>query len=384
MGVTTPGAKRSHGEWTEEGVMQGRTTMRSAVGTAAVVLAAFVGAVGLTNAQPAISPAFATVTVDGNPVASGMAASVLFDGTTFHMWYRSSAAPGLGVISHATSVDGVAYTTTGALTLSPDPFLGGTAPQLYYENASMIGGAAKLIHWTYYGGAGTFPAYDYNNSVSDVGATLGNLAITHQGPLGGGTIGQTAGSFGIVNGNWYGQCGNTGQDVCRSPYSDGNPPTVAPSIYPAVLLAGPLFTSLGISGGYINNHGDVIAGATGLDLFITVRTDSSGTRHDQQVYWAGSADDGLTWSAPSALFAAAPTLDGGSFGGNFAHPEAIWTGAQYFLYVSSQDLAGAYILAVAASPAPEPPRNVPVLSWIGLAGLAALLAALGLLAVRRA
>ena len=153
------------------------------------------------------------------------------------------------------------------------------------------------------------------------------------------------------------------------------------SIYPSVLDASALFSGLGIATGYINNHCDVIAGQTGLDMFLTLRTDSSGARFDEQVYWAGSSDGGATWSAPVALLTS-PTLDGGAFGGNFAHPEALWTGARYFLYVSAQNASEDYVLALAVSGG-TPLVEIPALSLAGIAALVLALAALGFMVLRR-
>jgi len=353
-------------------------------------------AAGIATAAPVIPNSFVPVTVDGSPTAfatsaaQGAAFNVLYDGGVYHLWYRSDAAAlAIGELRHATSSDGIAFTTQGgAFSFSSNPFATGTPPALYYEAVSKVGSEFKLVHWTYTGGAGTYPAYDYNNSVSSAGSSAGNTVVTHQGALGGGSIGQTAGAFGIVGGNWYGQCGNTGQEICRGAYTDGSPPSVPPSIYPSALNASSLFTGLGIPTGYINNHGDINTGLSGLDVAFTVRSDqSSGARFNKQVYYANSTDNGATWGPVSGLIAGTPLLNGGPFGaGNFAHPELVLgANSLYKLYVSAQDAQGNFVIAVAGNTlvAVNETRPVPTTGGGLLAALAALLAGTALWSWRR-
>jgi hypothetical protein len=368
-----------------------RITLRRTATAIGVALAS-----AISSAAPTIPNTFVPVLVDGSATAfataaaQGMAFNVLYDGGVYHLWYRTDAAAlSIGEMRHATSTDGINFATAGgAFSFATNPFTAGTAPALYYEAVSKVGSDFKLVHWTYNTGAGAYPAYDYNNSVSTAGASAANTVVTHQGALGGGSIGQTAGAFGIVGGNWYGQCGTTGQEICRSPYTDGTPPTVAASIYPSALNASSLFTSLGIAGGYINNHGDVNTGATGLDVAFTVRTDqSSGARFNKQVYYANSLDNGASWSAVTPLITGTPLLNGGAFGaGNFAHPELVLGAAGFYkLYVSAQDAQGNFVIAVAGnSPvAVAPATPVPATDTGLLAALAGMLLGAGLWMRRR-
>ncbi len=343
----------------------------------AVAAAALALAATPATAQPAIGPQFGAVQVDGSATGwsyPGANVSVEFDGVAYHMWYRTSIGT-IDGLNHAISADGVHFTRSGALAFASNPFPTGTPPFLYYENTALVGGSWKLLHWTYNGGDGTYPAYNYNVRVSDVGADPSTLAVTHQGPVSGGTIGQTAGSFGIVGGSWYGQCGSKGQDLCRAAYTDGTPPSVSPSIYPPVWLGQSFFTGIGITDGYLNNYGKVVAGPAGLEMFFTVRQDQSGARYNQQVYWSGSSDGGATWSAPVALLTS-PTLEGAPFAANFAHPVAVYVGSQALLYLSSQRSDGSWVTAV------SPPSGIaigaiPLLSTAGLAVLGVLVAAAG-------
>lgn len=346
----------------------------------------------VASAAPAIPNTFVTVLIDGSTtISQGMAFNVIYEGGTYHLWYRNDGGTlSIAQLRHATSTDGINFTTVGgAFSFASNPFATGTAPDIYYEAVSKVGTDYKLIHWTYNGGAGNYPAYDYNNSVSNIGASVANTSVTHQGALGGGTIGQTAGAFGIVGGNWYGQCGGTGQELCRSPYTDGAPPTVAASIYPSVLNASSLFTNLGIANGYINNHGDINTGTSGLDVAFTVRADqSSGARFNKQVYYANSTNNGASWSTITPLIAGTPLLNGVAFTAtsNFAHPELV-LGASglYKLYVSAQDAQGNYVIAVAGnSPAAAAPAApVPTIGSGPLAALVAMLLGAGFWMRRR-
>lgn len=366
------------------------TYLRRTVTAVGVALAS-----AMTLAAPTIPNTFVPVLVDGSATAfataaaQGMAFNVLYDGGVYHLWYRNDAtALAISELRHATSTDGINFTTVGgAFSFASNPFATGTPPALYYDAVSKVGTNFKLVHWTYTGGAGTYPAYDYNNSVSNAGASAANTVVTHQGALGGGSIGQTAGAFGIVGGNWYGQCGNAGQEICRGAYTDGTPPSVPASIYPSALNASSLFTSLGIPGGYINNHGDINVGANGLDVTFTVRTDSSGARFNKQVYYANSTDNGASWSAITPLISGTPLLNNAPFGaGNFAHPELVLGAAGlYKLYVSAVDAQGNFVIAVAGNRpvAIAPATPVPSTNGGVLAALAVMLLGAGLWMRRR-
>ncbi|MEO2004376.1 MAG: hypothetical protein ABGY41_09770, partial [Candidatus Poribacteria bacterium] len=66
----------------------------------------FALAAGVATAQ---APDFVKYT--GNPVLDGWGPSVLFDGTTYHMWYSLSTAQ----FGYATSTDGLGWTENGAV-----------------------------------------------------------------------------------------------------------------------------------------------------------------------------------------------------------------------------------------------------------------------------
>jgi len=343
-------------------------------------------------APPVVSSAFQPVLIDGSvaPASSGEAFNVIVAGGVFHLWYRTGGTFTISDLRHATSTNGVDFTTdTGSFSFATNPFTTGTPPFLYYDAVSVVGGTYRIIHWTGNGDEGTYPDYNSNSSVSDVGATPSNSVLTHQGainPIPGGTQGQTIGTFGIESGQWIGACGATAQQVCSVAYTDGSPPSVPATIYPAALDASGLFTSLGIPTGYINNHGDARSAGVGLEIAFTLRADPAGTRFDQQVYFSESSNGGASWSAPVGLLTGPPTLGPGfgNPGGNFAHPELLRLPGGNVLYVSTQDASGAFIIAVSGEAiAQAQGAPVPTLDPVGLAALLAMLALLAVPALRR-
>jgi hypothetical protein len=294
------------------------------------------------------------VTVDGSTSALGTNVSVVKEGALYHMWYHNNSDTlyTIGGLHEATSTDGVHFSTVGALSFSTNPFATGTAPDLYYENVSNVGGDYKLQHWTYNGGAGTYPSYNYNISISDIGTNPDNLNVTHEGAVSGGTIGQTAGPFGIVGSYIYMQ-GGDGRQMMRGLYDAS---TNSVTDLTVVSDENALFILLGMPNGYLNNHASVTAGSGQLDFFFTLRVDQGGARANEQVYHVYSTDNGATWSAPTGVFDL-PTVNGSSPGGNFAHAQGVFDSANndYRLYLSTRDSSGNYVIAMAEeSQIPEP------------------------------
>lgn len=311
--------------------------------------------------------AFTTVNVDGNTnFSGGQAVSVVQQGGTYHMWFRNSNYPDpafgtIGDMTYATSTDGVSFSSVGNASFSNNPFPTGTAPALYYENVSVVGGDFIVQHFTYNGGAGDYAAYNYNLSTSNAGS-IPSTSMVHQGtisPQGNGVGGNVSSTFGIVGGNLYTSPG--ARTLTRGAYVSNG---IASQTQVADFQT--LFDNLGISNGYINNHSDVVdigdGSGTNLGFYFTVR-ENSGARLDEQVYFSESTDGGATWSAATGTLTA-PTLDGGAFGGNFAHADVIGLeDGSYGLYVGSQDAGGGYIIATTV---PEPGS----IALLGLGGLA--------------
>jgi len=341
---------------------------------------------------------YRTLTVDGirmgdaldGATGASLAPAITFVGTglgsgTFHMWYHKSftftadahhflIAP-ITDIYHATSQDGLTFTTTGHLQFSMDPFTGPTPyafsatvyPPLIYQKIVQVNGGYTLLTWTDYDGSNTeqfFGGYDYNISASDIGLDPNNLTITHRGaigPIGGGIAGQSAGPWGLLGGKIYFE--NNG-NLGRADYTDhglltfpktGNPFADSPFNITGDNLTQPiqtaqLITSLGFgycTGAmpvYPENHASVIDGGNGSYYFYYTLTNcNSGFPENKEIYVSTSHDGGVTWSAPVPGFpsgGSTVTVDGGATGGNFADPEAVLVGTQQFLYFNTIDLNG--------------------------------------------
>ena len=375
--------------------------------------AAFVALLGLAVASadaapPAFSNAFVSVKLDGvrlgddtNPSALAAIVSVVYDPNTrlFHLWVDAAATNTLGGIRHATSTDGVNFTSTGSLTYASPPNFatyGATGePQVEFPRVARLGATWKLLMWTENFPGGSTGAYNYNESVNDLGAALGTLAVAHQGPVyptnGLGTFGQTTGPWGIVSGSLYVQDDRVG-GLSRWTYADATPPSVAPP--PTAqkdLITGTGFVYFLTNPGnplgvYVHNVARVLDQGDGtLGVTYALRY-PSGARVDKQIYYAESSDGGLSWSAPAKIFAngALVTVDGAPNTFEFSHPEVALVGTQRILYFSTHAADGHLVVATSAPQAALGLAGVPALAPAALAAATLALAGVGFLLARRA
>ena len=305
---------------------------------ATVLAIGFATQMNLGAVTPAFPTAYQTLTVDGIKMgdaldgASGgsLTPTITFVGTglgngTFHMWYRKSfnidmagdlVAP-ITDIFHATSTNGLNFTTTGHLSFAVDPFTGNPPfafgankyPPLYFQKIVFVNNKYTILTWTYFDGTAAqtvFGDYSYNISASDIGADPNNLVVTHRGAIGpipGGTGGQSAGPWGLVNGKLYFE--NNGF-LGRADYVDnGNtafPKTTftGPWEITVANLTDPLHTihALGLTycldpgtgtKVYPRNHASVIDnGDSTQGLFFTLRNCADDSRFDKEVIQPGN------------------------------------------------------------------------------------------------
>src|SRR3974390_1018425 len=148
-------------------------------------------------AAPMLNPSNSLVTLDGVALGTAIATrsvypTVLFDSAskTYHMWevVADEAPPGaaptdfsplrIAGFRHATSADGLTFTSTGTLSFAGNPFgsqlFGSTygEPPWFYPKAAVWQGRYTLLMWTINGFWGAVPSlgdYNYNISVNDVG-----------------------------------------------------------------------------------------------------------------------------------------------------------------------------------------------------------------------
>jgi hypothetical protein len=385
------------------------------------IVAAIAAAVtfAASAAVPVLPAANHQITLDGTPLGSAIAIrssypTLLHEGSTatYHMWVGVTDETGntgpdfyplrIAGFRHATSSDGIAFTTTGTLAFAGNPFattLFGSAygePPWLYPKAAQWNGRYTLLMWTINGffGPPSLGDYNYNISVNDIGPAPGNLALGHFGPLGdvpgNGIFGQSAGAFGLVNGVLY---YDNNSLLGRTPVADNGPQG-----YPANASTGPWratgsnapvadplpalgYVACHLPGGntYLHNDARVIANGDGtLGFFFTLRN-CDGSRKAQQIWYMESADDGVTWSAPAGIVAGAVTIGGQSPAGGFALSDVVVVNGQRLVYFNFP-VSGGNLVVGALPAAPVPPAGnvaVPVdARWM----LAALLGALTIVA----
>jgi len=381
------------------------------------------------HASAPVGPTAVTaLTLDGSPLAvppragRSLAPTLHFDTATqtYHLWVLLADAPGESMLNmrHATAADGKAFTSAGTLTYAGTPFAGtpwGTTvgePAMIYPKFAVLYGRYKLLTWTY--NNATFPSpwgdYNYAISVDDIGTSLANTVLTHEGPIGpvgaaGSLPGQTAGAWGVVNDVLYYE---NNFFLGRAATPAELLPVTTPFAPPATVFTGPWrVTAIGAAvkdlvhtlplptpkncfdAGpptfYVHNDARVLANGDGtLGLFYAIRDCATGARVNKQLYYAESADDGLTWSDPVGIFADgnAVTVNGLLNTGNFSLADVVVVNGQRVVYFSTTDAAGNLVVA-AAPPAPKVAGAVPADAGWALVVTALLIAAAALAASRR-
>ena len=260
------------------------------------------------------------------PGGASLEYTIVYDSVSglYHLWcFKGSGGLAKMVeIEHATSPDGISFTPTGNMSYAAPPdfaSFGATGePDYQFPRAVLSGGSWKLLLWTPNAQSGNpYGSYNYNESANDLGASPGQLAVTHQGPVDGGTFGQTTGWWGLVGEDLFTQYDNAG-GIGRFPYTDGTPPVV-PALPDATQ---DLITGTGYVYGlpdpsnalavYPHNSARTIDLGDRLGTFYSIRHWSDGTRVNKQIYYVESADSGASWSAVTGLFAdgSAVTVDG--------------------------------------------------------------------------
>jgi hypothetical protein len=401
-----------------------RSTARALLVSAAILASVPAGAV--TPVGPLVN---SLITLDGTALGSQVAnrssvPTILHDSATqtYHMWVQvadETAFTSAGVVPlriasyrHATSVDGIAFTTAATLSFAGSPFAAtiyGSSfgePPWVYPKASLWSGNYTLGLWTFNDGfsgtpyPGTVGDYNYNISLNDLGASPANASPTHMGPVGAapgnGIFAQTAGHFGIVAGVMYydnnsllGRAALTDNGAVVFPATSSTGPwrvtatnaavadTLTPLGYIACHLAG--------GNSYLHNSARVIDNGDGtLGFFYTIRN-CDGSRKDSQVYYMESADGGLTWSSPVGIFAGAATIGGNALLRGFTLADVVVVNGQRVVYFNSYDAQDRLIVG-AAPPAigpRAPAKPVPVDTTGMLAAIALLLATGAAWALRR-
>lgn len=390
-----------------------RKPSRLAPARAALASAAILASTIAVATVPVGPAANQQITLDGTPLGSPIAfrssyPTIQFSGGVYHMWVQvqdegTAADLRIAGYRHATSTDGVAFTTQGTLSFAGDPFAatlyGSTfgEPPWIYPRATLSGGGATFQFWTYNTPPDVTGDYNYNLSINTI-AALGDLALAHYGPVGpiaGGIPGQTAGGWGIVGGNMYydnnsslGRAALSLSGPGPFPATAGTGPHFATATNAAVFDPLPLlgYTACQLANGdtYVHNAARVIDNGDGtLGFFFTLRN-CDGSRKDDQVYYSESSDDGVTWSSPVGIFPGGVTIGGVAVGNGFSLADVVVSGKRRVVYFNAYDDSGKLIVG-ALPPAVKvhAPQPVPASTPASLALMAFLLAAAAAIARRR-
>ena len=384
---------------------------RSRAVSAATALLGFamLAAVSASATVPAGPASNGQVRLDGVALGTAIAGRSAFPtiqsiGGTYHMWVQvqdaTTADLRIAGYRHATSLDGLAFTTAGTLSFAGNPFAAtiyGSAfgePPWIYPRATASGGGVTFQFWTYNTPPDDTGDYNYNLSVNAI-AAAGDLALTHYGPVGppaGGIPAQTAGGFGIAGGFMY---YDNNSSLGRAALA-----LSGPGAYPATAATGPYYaqgtnaavfaplTALGLVachlGGdtYVHNSARVIDNGDGtLGFFLTLRN-CDGSRRDDQVYYSESADGGTTWSTPVGIYPGGVTIGGVPVGQGFSLADVVVVNGQRIVYFSARNASGQLIVG-ALPPAPAASIPVPAGGPALLAAMAALLAAAAALSLSK-
>ena len=294
----------------------------------------------------------------------------------YHFWgftandaHWPSAASSLRAVVHATSTDGLhftsdsnlsyafgsaSYTTFGATIDPPLDFL-----RTAFDDDT---GTWKLFAWTENVGTSLVGQYDYNTSVNDLGTVASTTAVLHQGPLTGTYVGNEVGAFGFVDGTLFLREDADGNDA-QLTYTDGIPPAAGPQLGMADLYSSTpycwfLAASCGTSDpripAYVHNVGRTLRQTDGmLATYYTFRNATTYARVDKQVWFVASSDNGAIWSAPAHVFADgnALTIDGQPTAANglFGTVESVQAPNICRMYFSTKDAAGNDVMVSATT-----------------------------------
>ena len=314
---------------------------------------------------------------DLTPEGSSLRNTIVYEPLTklYHFWgfaaddqHWPSAASSLRAVVHATSSDGLhftsdsnlsysfgsaSYTTYGATVDPPLDFL-----RAAYNTDS---GTWKLFAWTENinnNGGPNVGQYNYNTSVNDLGSVAGTTAVLHQGPMTGTYVGNEVGAFGLVDGTLFlreDADGNNAQLI----YTDGIPPAAGAVLSAPDLYAGTPYCwgltcgAANPNAAYVHSVGRTLRQTDGTLATYYAFRHWDGSRADKQVWYVASTDNGATWSAPARVFADgnALTIDGQptATDGFFSSVESVQTPNICRMYFSTKDASGNYVMVSATT-----------------------------------
>ncbi len=357
---------------------------------AAIAACAFVGQ--MASAAP---PAFRTNTcplkLDGTrigsaltPGGSSLRNTIAYEASTklYHFWGFAeddqnfpSVASSLRAVVHATSADGLHFTSDSNLSYafgsaSYTSYGATIDPPLDFFRAvfDTDTGTWKLFNWTENDQVSnpSFGSYDYNTSVNDLGTQASTTSVLHQGPLLSPAAGNHVGTFGLVDGLIYLRVDTATGGNGQFAYTDGIQPATGPELNEADLYAGTPYCWFLASGcgtsdprtpAYVHNVGRTLRQTDGtLGTYYTFRDATTAARLDKQIWYIESGDNGVTWSAPAGVFAdgSAITIDGQPLdadagSANFSSIDTVQARNVCRAYFSTQDANGDFVMVSATT-----------------------------------
>lgn len=331
------------------------------------------------QAAPVVFPSSTVaVTLDGVPLGtktlgSGLRNSVArADDGSYHLWLIKNGADSvISRIIHATSVDGVAFTTQGVLQPPVNYWalacgansIPATEPIASFVRVSKVGGEWLMAVWHQNQAGQNW--YSYNTSIWRIGANPGSLAVTPIGPLPSQTCGTSTGpgrfhvgvfgvedSFiylrhvlqaGALSGSIGGNLGRYGVNLAASPpLTTSRPATDAGT--PKQTLEADLFAGTGFSeilpipsGGtraLVYNAGRTLRMGSVLGTYYNFADYNTTAALEKDLWYVESADGGVSWSAPARIYGPEGVnvlVSGLPNAGNFSAPEVTSDGRSYFL-----------------------------------------------------
>lgn len=318
---------------------------------------------------------------DLTPGGSSVRNTIAYESAThlYHLWVLANDDPDfpatsvLGAFTHATSTDGLHFSSDGDLhyeigSANWADYGAIIDPPLDFLRAAFDndGGTWKLFAWTENVGS-SVGQYNYNSSVNDLGGVASNTYALHQGPLISPFSGNHVGDFGLVDGKLYlrvdslypdGSGGGNGQ----FDYTDAIQASTGALLVEANLFTGTpycwgLDPNCGVSDprikAYVHSVGRTLKQADGtLATYYTFRN-WDGSRVDKQIWYVESADGGATWSQAAGVFADgdALTIDGQPTAANgyFSNAEAVVGPNICRSYFSTRDADGKLVMVSAST-----------------------------------
>jgi hypothetical protein len=321
---------------------------------------------------------------DLTPGGSSLRNTIAYEPFTrrYHFWGFTaddpkfpSTASSLRAVVHATSTDGLHFTSDSNLSYSFGSAkytdYGATIdPPLDFFRAvfDTDTGTWKLFNWTENDQVAnpSFGQYNYNSSVNDLGTQASTTSVVHQGPLNTPVAGNHVGTFGLVDGLVYLRVDSSTGGNGQFAYTDGIQPSTGAELHEADLYSGTPYCWFLVSGcgttdpripAYVHNVGRTLRQTDGtLGTYYTFRNASTSARLDKQIWYIESVDNGVNWSRPAGVFADGNTitidhqpLDATAGSANFSHAEVIQANNICRAYFSTQDANGNFVMVSATT-----------------------------------